>query len=64
VGGCNQVYIVTAHVLQSQHHPGDVIPANNLSLAQLADGIVLAEGALQIAVGKENRTGAVPTHQR
>jgi hypothetical protein len=46
---------MTTTVLQRQHHVGDAILANDLSMPQLADGIVLAEGALQIAVGEKNR---------
>ena len=54
VGGADQVYIVAALVLEREHHTGQFFLGYRASLAELAYGVVLAKGAVQIAVGEED----------
>jgi hypothetical protein len=47
-----------------QHHTGKVFIGCLFTMTQVADVVILAEDAQQIAVGKKNRTGSMGAHQR
>jgi len=55
----NQVDIVAAPLLKGKHHLCHLSSGCHLSIAQLADGVVLAKHTSQVAVGEKDRPRAI-----
>jgi len=64
VGGCDEVDIMAAHILESDHHFRQIFILNFFSLALMGDGPVLAEDTTKIAVGEEDRSRPIISNQR
>jgi hypothetical protein len=62
--GCDEIDVVTALVLETQHHLGQLLGRHLLALSQLADFVVLAINAPQIAAGEKDRARALPAAKR
>jgi len=64
MGWAYQINVMAAFRLKGKHYPGQFLLIYCDSLTQLTYGVVLAEKAPQVAVGKEDSSRAVPTHKR
>ena len=64
MGRAYQIYIVAAICLESEHYSSQLFPVCCAPFAHLAYGMVLAEDALQVTIGKKDGSRAVPAHQR
>ncbi len=63
MGGGDEIDVVASLFLQSDHHGGQLIQKNDLAIPQDTDVMVLAEHALEAAMGKENGAGPILPHQ-
>jgi hypothetical protein len=63
MGRSDKVDVVTTHILELQHHPGQPFGGDLTAFAEMADRIVLAEPAAQVAVGEEDRARSVLADQ-
>ena len=54
MGWAYQVYIMAALCLEGEHHFSQSFPANNATFTELAYGVILAEDAAQVTVGKKD----------
>jgi hypothetical protein len=50
----DKIDVMTAGPLELQHHPGQSFERDFPAFAQMADGVVLAEKATEVAVGEKN----------
>ena len=64
MGGRHKINIVTALLLQREHHGRNLFARDFLSLALVADVEVLTEQTHQIAVGKKYGSRTMAPHQR
>jgi hypothetical protein len=56
VCGCDQVDVVASPALEGEHHVRQVLAACLASLPNLTYGVILAEDAVKVAVGEEDRS--------
>jgi len=61
--GADQVDIVAALGLKIKHYGGQFICVGLAALAHLADAVVLAVDALEVAIGKEDSARAAMSYQ-
>ena len=64
MGRGDKINIVASAVLQVEHHCGQLLTGYLLTATLMTDVKVLAEQTEQIAMGKENCTGAAVSDQR
>ncbi len=65
VAGRHEVDVVAAHRLEPQHQPGELLRLDRLARVGLADVVILAELAAQVAPREEDRAGpAAPGERR
>ena len=63
VRGGDEVDVMTSHFLQGEHHPCQSCRPGLGKVAALADVVILAEDAAQVALGEEDRSAAAPAAQ-
>jgi hypothetical protein len=55
MGRCNEVDVMATHLLESYHSLCHVRRGDLLTISKMADVVILAENALEVAVGEEDR---------
>jgi hypothetical protein len=63
MAGGDAIDIVAPHALKVQHDRCQLVVIQFAALAQMADIIILAESAPQVAVGEKNGARSLATHQ-
>jgi hypothetical protein len=64
MGRGDKIDVVAALFLQREHDIGQFLERNLCAFSEMADRIILAEQAAEIAVAHEDSPGAKPAHQR
>jgi hypothetical protein len=63
MGGGNEVDVVATYLLESHHDPSHIREGNAFPTSKMADVIILAEDAPEIAVGEKDGPRTVMTDQ-
>ena len=63
VAGGDEIDIVAAPLLEIEHHGGQILDADLLAFPPVADLVVLAKNAVQVAVGEKDGAGPLAAHQ-
>jgi hypothetical protein len=63
VRGGHKIYVVASSALKFEHHFGQLVCRCAGAVREMADVVVLAENAAEIAAGKKDRSRAVRAHK-